>query len=223
MSSAISPPQSAALVVVTVAVWAVLLLAALAGPWLLSVADPGDAVTRWTVRAALLWYAAAAILMLRLGPTDWRAATRRGRLARCCWTLGWAAYLVHVCVAFHFAHGWSHARAFQHVQDVSGFGHGIWFSYLFSLLWTLDVGWWWLAPASYATRPHRLGWLFHAYMAGMIFFATVVYESGLIRWAGVLLFVVLGFCLLYRVRPRPWRRDEPGVASQTGSAIPHGW
>jgi hypothetical protein len=42
----------------------------------------GEALTRNTVRLSLAWYAVALCLMMRLGPADWLAATRLGRLAR---------------------------------------------------------------------------------------------------------------------------------------------
>ncbi len=115
---------------------------------------------------------------------------------RWCWTLAWAAFVIHVAVSFHFFHHWSHQRAFQHVEDVSHFGPGIYVSYLFTLLWTIDVAWWWLQPSGYALRLHRIGWTLHAFMAFIIFCGTVIYETGLIRWAGLAMFVGLGLLWL---------------------------
>src|SRR5262245_21051496 len=111
-------------------VWSVLLSAALAVPLLADPSDPGEGLTRNTVRLALLYYAAAVALML------WRHAPA---LARCCWTLGWAAYLIHLGMAFHYYHHWSHADAVERTREVSGLGAGIYFSHLFTLLWTADV------------------------------------------------------------------------------------
>src|SRR5204863_7801685 len=119
-------------------------------------ADPGDRLTRDTVRLALVYYAAAATLMLRPGPRAWRAA-------RWCWTLAWAAYLVHVAMAFHHYHHWSHAAAFAHTRAVSGVGEGVYVSHAFTLLWTLDVAWWWLRLGSYTTRPPWVGRALHGF------------------------------------------------------------
>lgn len=176
----------------TVLLWGLLLTATLTVPFLTHTPNLGDDLTRYTVRLALLYYAVAAALMLRLRPDEWLASAGRGRLTRWCWTLGWAAYLVHLGMAFHFYHGWSHRNAVEHVEQVSGFGPGIFVSHTYTLVWTLDVCWWWRRPGSYARRAAWVGWALHGFLAFIIFCATVVYEQGFIRWAGVALFVVLG-------------------------------
>jgi hypothetical protein len=154
----------------------------------------GDALTRHTAHVALLFYA------LALGLMPWAGAAR---WARRLWTLGWACYLVHVAVAFHFAHHWSHAEAVAHVERTSGFGPGIFFSHLFGLLWTADVAWWWLAPASHAWRPRWVGYALHGYLAFIAFNATVVFGQGLTRWAGVGVFAAVGVSLALRRRWAP--------------------
>src|SRR5262249_39048481 len=145
----------------------------------------GDDLTRFTVRLALLYYGVAASFQLLLRPADWLARSVLGRLARWCWTLGWLAYLIHLAMAFHYYHHWSHANAVKPTHDVSGVGEGIYVSHLFTLAWTADVVWWWRRPEGYAVRPPWVGWLLHGFMLFMIFNATVVYEHGLIRWAGL--------------------------------------
>src|SRR5690242_15244811 len=100
-------------------------------------------VTIWT---ALVFYLVAVLLML----------SPRGKasgVARICWTLGCLAYLAHVAAAFHYVHGWSHEHAFAHTEEASGFGPGIFVSYVFTLVWALDVASWWLWPGWYARRP----------------------------------------------------------------------
>jgi hypothetical protein len=163
----------------------------------------GDDLIRNTVRVALAFYAVAVWLMLGLRPADWRAATRRGWLARWCWTLGWAAFLVHVGVAFHFAHHWSHAEAVEHVRERSGVGEGVFVSYLFTLVWTMDVAWWWLRPAGYAMRPRWIDVGLHGFMVFMVFMATVVYEDGATRWAGAVGCALLALRWGLRVFPHP--------------------
>src|SRR5262249_2105434 len=124
-----------------------------------------------------------------------------GRAARLCWLLAWLAYVVHLGMAFHHYHGWSHADAVAHVEARTGFGPGIWFSHLFTLAWTADVAWWWLRPLSYASRPRAIDWALHGFMAFMWFNGTVVYETGLIRWAGLAVFAALALGFLLRRSP----------------------
>src|SRR3954454_17512064 len=163
---------------VALVVWCVLLVAVFAAPALLGSSNPGDDLTRNTVRLALAFYAVAVVLMLMMrreewaAPDGWHALAAkawRGELARCCWTLAWMAYLVHLAMAFHHYHGWSHARAVEHVCAVSGVGEGIYVSHPFTLVWTLDVAWWWLAPASYAVRSSGIDRLLHGFLLFMIF------------------------------------------------------
>jgi hypothetical protein len=201
--------------------WPLGLAASLAAPvWLWSVqtyADPGasidpvgDGRTRLTVRLALLYYALALGLMLFLRREDWEARTPAGRLARCAWTLGWLSYLVHLTAAFHYYHHWSHADAVERTGKVSGFGGGIFVSHLFTLLWTADVAWWWLRPGGYAARSGAVGTTLHGFMLFIVFNATMVYETGFIRWAGAAGLAVLGVLALLRLRSSAARQPQAG-------------
>jgi hypothetical protein len=162
----------------------------------------GDAVTRNTVRLALLYYAAALTLMMRLRPHEWLARSGPGRLARWCWTLAWAAFVVHVAMAFHYAHHWSHVEAVRHTREVSGVGEGVYVSYLFVLVWSADVAAWWWRPMWYARRAPWLERALHGFMLFVAFNATVVFETGVVRWAGVALFAWLAVVWV-RTRLRP--------------------
>lgn len=177
--------------------WVILLVLIFIRPFPADQPYPGDDLIRNTIRLALLYYATAVTLMLQLRAEDWSAVTARGRLARLCWTLAWLAYLIHLAMAFHFAHGWSHDHAMQHTEEVSGFGPGIFVSHLFTLVWTAEVLCWWLAADRYATRSAWIDRLLHGFMLFVVFNGTVVFESGLIRWAGLVLFIWLG-ALAYR-------------------------
>jgi hypothetical protein len=179
--------------------WLVLLGATVSLPYLLQSPTLGDDLTRYTVRLALLYYAVAATLMLLLHRDEWLAGTGRGRLARWCWTLAWSSYLVHLAMAFHHYHHWSHADAVEHTRAVAGVGEGIYCSHLFTLLWTADVAWWWLWPRRYAARSPWTDRVLHAFMAFIIFNGMVVYEAGLIRWCGVTLFAGLAVVGGYRL------------------------
>jgi len=180
------------------AAWLGLLLVVLGMPYWLDSPTRGDDLTRDTVRLSLACYGTAAALMLRLRPGDWAARSGRGALARWCWTLAWATYLIHVSMAFHYYHHWSHAAAVAHTRQVSGVGEGIYASHLFTLAWTADVAFWWWRPRSYARRAPWVGGLLHGFMVFIIFNATVVYETGFIRWAGGLLLATLAVLWLRR-------------------------
>ena len=109
--------------------------------------DFGETLTRNTIRLSLTWYAAALVLMMRLAPLDWAAATQLGQIARWCWTWGMLCFLVHLAMAFHYYHHWSHSEAFECTRQQAGSGEGIYASYLFTWLWFADAAWWWLGPA----------------------------------------------------------------------------
>jgi hypothetical protein len=177
----------------------------LAAMWLSTVvlfADPGEMLTRNTVRLSLVWYAAALCLMMRLAPADWRAVTTFGQAARWCWTWSIVCFWIHLAVAFHYYHGWSHEHAFEHTRQASGIGEGIYVSYLFTWLWTGDMLWWWARPESYATRTVWIDRTLHAFMLFIVFNGMVVYESGLIRWVGLAMFAGLATVWI-AVRGRP--------------------
>src|SRR5438105_4028388 len=106
----------------SVVAWFVLLGAVLGWPFLSDSSSLGGDLIRNTIRLALLYYAAALTLMLRTCNIDWQKSSRIIRSARACWTLAWLTYLIHLVMAFHFAHGWSHANAMRHTEEVSGFG-----------------------------------------------------------------------------------------------------
>lgn len=142
----------------------------------------GEALTRWSVRMALVLSVAgfASLLLGRRGPARW------------VWTLGCLAFLLHVAAAFHFYHGWDHTAALaataRETEAVTGlaWGGGLYLNYLFTSLWVADVLWWWLAPTSHARRPREVTAAWHGFFAFLAFNATVVFESGLPRWLGLL-------------------------------------
>jgi hypothetical protein len=180
-----------------ITIWLIVLV----GVLFASLSDPvsdGDHLIRNTIRLALLYYAIALTLLLRSQSSDWREHSNNIRLARLCWTLAWLTYIIHVAIAFHFAHHWSHAEALRHTEEVSGVGEGIFVSHLFTLVWTADVVSWRLWPGWYARRAAWLDWLLHGFMLFVVFNATVVFESGWIRWAGVALFAWLAVVAVSR-------------------------
>jgi hypothetical protein len=183
-----------------VGLWLILLAAGFR--FALDATDRGDSFTRHTARVAVLFWglAVAARLLRCTRPTS-----------RWLWTVACGAYLIHVAAAFEHIHHWSHSAAFDHVEQVSGFGPGIFASYLFTLIWLADMLWWQFAPIAYETRPIWLAVGVHGFMAFVIFNGTVVYEMGFIRWASILMFLTLGLLAVRRIRRRAFiQRTEAG-------------
>jgi hypothetical protein len=145
----------------------------------------GEAITVWSVRAALLLYVAA--LGLWIGATD----ARGERAARLAWTAGCLLYLLHVYSAFEHFHGWSHGAAYaetaRQTSELFGihWGGGLFFNYLFTLVWLADAAWWWRGIEIYANRPRWISAAMHAFLAFMFFNGAVVFASGFSRWVGL--------------------------------------
>jgi hypothetical protein len=157
-------------------------------------------LVRLTIDVAVMFYGAAAAWMLCIPPAAWRSGAPATRGVRLLWTCTWLIYCAHVALAFHQVHHWSHAEAVRSVEEQSGFGEGIFASYFFTLLWTIDVIWWWLSSATYARRPQALGWTIHAFMAFIIFNGAAIFASGPARWLGVAIFALLGILLVTAIR-----------------------
>ncbi len=158
-------------------------------------------LVRVTIDVAVMFYGAAAAWMLAVPPAAWRSGAPATCRVRLLWTCAWLIYCAHVALAFQEFHHWSHAEAMRSVAEQSGFGEGIFASYFFTLLWTLDVMWWWFSPVSYALRPRALGVAIHGYMAFIIFNGAVVFAAGPARWVGIAVFSLFGIMFL-----RSWAR-----------------
>lgn len=176
----------------------ILLMIVVALSWALPT-YPGEMLVRNTVRLALGWYLLSLLLMLGMSRLEWfEMRSRRGKMTRWAWTWSSVTFLVHLAMAFHFYHNWSHDSAFERTRAVSGYGEGVYVSYLFTLLWCADVLWWWLDERGYAARPEVVGRVLHAFMLFIVFNGTVIYEAGPIRWAGVAGFALLASAWVVR-------------------------
>jgi hypothetical protein len=157
-------------------------------------------LTRGTALAAMGLYAAT--LMLRAGA---KRAPGRLRLARLAWTAGCIIFLAHVGCAFHFYHHWSHAAAHENTARRTAavvgwsWGGGLYFNYIFALLWPMDVALWWRNAAG-SRFPAGLDYLVQGFFALMAFNATIVFAIGPVRWPGLAAALLL--ILLYWRAPR---------------------
>ena len=144
----------------------------------------GQIFTLWPVRVATVLYFVATFA--------WLAGEER--LSRIAWTIGCAFFLAHVAAAFQFYHGWSHASAYRETArrtaEVFGinWGGGVYFNYVFTGIWIADVAWWW---KDYRRRPGWIPIAVQAFMAFMLFNATVIFATGWTRLMGAAAAVLL--------------------------------
>jgi len=156
-------------------------------------------LTLITIRIALLCYAIVVGLLL----AGYRG-TRSRNLLRPLWTAGCFAFVCHVICAFQFTHHWDHQDAIQNTakqtQELLGwaFGEGLYFSYLFLLLWVADVMFWWRNPDRYESRPAWLSFAVHGYLFFIAFNGAVIFEGGVTRIGGIVATVVFAAILLRR-------------------------
>lgn len=168
--------------------------------------------------ALVAWLAGPAAALVGRRHAGWQ------RLARRLWTLGCAAFLVHVAAAFHFVHGWSHAAAHaataRDTAAVTGFdsGAGLWLNYLFTALWLGDaVAWWRLGTGGYRRRSAAWTIAVYGFMAFLAFNATVVFEQGWVRVGGVLGSLLLATLVVLRLRHR--RRPAEPFGEPAGASV----
>jgi hypothetical protein len=149
---------------------------------------------------AILLSAYLVIALIVLGWALRLMQPRFDSIARLAWTLGALMLLIHIVVAFWLAHGWSHAAAVEHVREVGGFGGGIIVNYLFVVIWSGEILWWWISPVSRSHRPRWAGWVVHGFLLFVVLNATVIFGSPERRLIYGTLFFLLSFLLLSSLR-----------------------
>ncbi len=143
----------------------------------------------WTIRISMLVYAASFAARTSGRFTAWRVL----------WTSSWALLCVHVALAFHHVHDWSHADAVtKTAEDTAAvvgldWGGGVWLNYALLALWGGDVVWSWTSRESYGARGVWIDRSVHVFIAFMAISATIVFEEGVVRWIGVAAFLLLAF------------------------------
>jgi len=154
--------------------------------------ESAELITRVTI-----WISIAAYVIGMVAFAFGRKPTSDS-IARVAWTIACAALGVHYICAFQFFHHWSHQSAYletaRQTEEVFkiNWGGGLFINYGLLVLWVLDVGWWWLAGLnSYRQRPRSLVLSWHAILIFIILNATVVFKTGLLRWVGVLVTLIL--------------------------------
>jgi hypothetical protein len=167
---------------------------------------PGELLTRWSIRVALLCYAAA--LAVQLASNERPNMLREARLA---WTVGCALLWAHLAAAFHFYHNWSHTLAFEdtarQTEEMLGWpiGEGVYVNYLVAAVWTADAAYWWIAGLGcYAARPRWITVTVHAFLLFIVANATITFRTGAVRWAAsaALIALTIALCLVTSSRRR---------------------
>ena len=72
-------------------------------------------------------------------------------------------------------------------------GSGVYWNYVFTAVWGVDVLWWWIAPFKYEARAKWITYAIHGFLAFMFFNAAIVFGSPFMRIFGVLLMAMVLF------------------------------
>lgn len=139
-------------------------------------------------------------------------------LRRFAWALGSVLCFVHVAVAFHLGHGWSHQAAWEHTRQIGGYGDGIYVNYTFAMVWLADVVWACVAFRSYLARPQWLNWTIHGFLAFVVLNAAVVFGSWDMRGAFVVFLLIFLPVEWYPLRRSGAKSANPVVSGRPDSS-----
>ena len=148
----------------------------------------GEFCTRITIWLALILYAGSVVC----------SVDKQTKVARWLWTIGCLLYLAHVASAFEYYHSWSHELAAEstaiETEAVVGIktGFGIYVNYFFTLIWSVDVLYWWSAGDDrYKSRRTRITFWLHAFFVFMILNGAIIFANEKVRIIGVALLSVI--------------------------------
>jgi hypothetical protein len=152
----------------------------------------------------------AAIVLYAAGEAGKAAALRAAanaplRWPWLVWTTGAVLLLLHILLALHVRHAWSHASVVASVREQTrsiygvNWGGGVWVNYLFLAQWLGEAVWWRLAPRAYFTRPRLLVALSRGFFALVLVNGAIVFAAPSRRVPGILLMLVL--CWAWRSSP----------------------
>ncbi len=159
-------------------------------------------LTRLVIQISVVCYVARISLRLR-----WRPAIP-SRTEVALWWLGCVAYLVHVILAFHSFHDWSHDAAVvftaEETARLTGIrnGQGVWLNYAFAVIWIADC-----VRLQRCLHQHRetspgIDAIVAGFFVLMMFSATVVFGPVAYRWLFALL-LPLWLALWWQARRQP--------------------
>ena len=150
-------------------------------------------VAAWTIRGALVCM--FLFFAMRISNPDLKGSTIE--LAKSLWLIGSLLSLLHAIATMAYYHQFQHALAYEdtahQTEQAIGIavGFGIWLNYLFVLVWLLDALWMNGLTASYFARRLALNRLIYGFLGFIAFNGAIVFESGPVRWIGILAILVL--------------------------------
>ena len=162
----------------------------------------GSLIIAWTIRVSVLLFFATLVAWVLLSKSNrWQASLN------ILWSLGFLLFVAHVWAAFHFHHHWSHSAALaetaRQTRDLIGieFGVGLYFNYLFMLVWAIDLIWIWLANSELVDRYRwlRLTWI--AYLIFIVFNGVAVFKDGWMRVGGIVALILMILAAIVRLKP----------------------
>jgi predicted neutral ceramidase superfamily lipid hydrolase len=166
-----------------------------------------ELLTRGTIWLAIVAYA------IGIGVFAFSRNRPQGLYAtRAAWTAACISLIAHFISAFHFYHDWSHESAYSDTARQTeavvslNWGGGLFINYALLIAWIVDVGWWWLSGInSYQKRSRLLVMIWHAFLVFIIFNATVVFKTGMVRWIGLVisLFLVISWISIAKQKWAP--------------------
>ncbi len=178
----------------------------------------GFVLTAWTIRAAMICLALVLLMRLRrsdletnaLGDADQSAAEPAKLaypvLASYIWLFGSLCALFHAFFAMGFYHQWSHDLAIEDTAQKTdsllglSFGAGIYFNYVFVVIWLLDAIWWIVNSNHYESRSSWITWMIYGYLIFIAINGAIVFETGPVRRFGIAVLILFGILLATLVR-----------------------
>ena len=141
--------------------------------------------------AVTCWFIGTTVLITRQNQTAPKFSTA-GKRAGKIWMVGNASMVLHIIASYGVWHGWSHQAALRFTGDQSESvigiraESGLYANFAFVLVWI------WLAFRLVANRPVSKVFAQAAYgfLAAMVFFATIVFEDGVVRVVAALGFTM---------------------------------
>ena len=136
--------------------------------------------------------------LLRVYPND----RHQNRVEPWAYGLGGVLMVVHVLIAYGMFHHWSHASALAHTAQQTervvgwSFGGGLYFNFVFVLVYLTDIVWRNRCGGWKNRRPHWLAVGVDLFLWFIVAMSTIVFETGVVRMVAVagLLAVIAARC-----------------------------